>query len=59
MPAQVAGPDGRVRLPVGSWDEVEPLLAELRLAGCTLLDMEMTHTDLEQVFLRIMREEAA
>ncbi len=58
-PAQVAGPDGRVRLPVGSWDEVEPLLAELRLAGCTLLDMEMTHTDLEQVFLRIMREEAA
>jgi ABC-2 type transport system ATP-binding protein len=48
-----------VRLPVAAWDEVEPLLAELRQAGCTLLDMEMTHTDLEQVFLRIMREEAA
>ncbi|MBU6271125.1 MAG: hypothetical protein KGQ67_07470, partial [Betaproteobacteria bacterium] len=58
-PSPVAGPDGRVRLPVASWDEVEPLLAELRQAGCTLLDMEMTHTDLEQVFLRIMRAEAA
>jgi ABC-2 type transport system ATP-binding protein len=53
------GNDGRVRLPVASWDEVEPLLAELRQAGCTLLDMEMTPTDLEQVFLRIMREETA
>jgi ABC-2 type transport system ATP-binding protein len=52
-------PDGRVRIAVGRYDEVEPILAALRVAGCVIDEMEMTHTDLEEVFLRIMRQEAA
>ena len=52
-------PDGRVRIAVGRYDEVEPILASLRVAGCVIDEMEMTHTDLEEVFLRIMRQEAA
>jgi ABC-2 type transport system ATP-binding protein len=44
---------------VGRYDEVEPILASLRVAGCVIDEMEMTHTDLEEVFLRIMRQEAA
>ena len=50
--------DGRYRLTVGAYSEVEPVLARLREAGCTVDEMEMTHTDLEEVFLRIMRQEA-
>ena len=52
-------PDGKVRIAVGRYDEVEPILASLRVAGCVIDEMEMTHTDLEEVFLRIMRQEPA
>ena len=34
----------------------EPILAALRIAGSTILEMEVGPADLEQVFLRIMRE---
>ena len=57
--AQGAPGDGRVRLPVADWSEVEPILAALRIAGCTILEMEVGPADLEQVFLRIMREPSA
>jgi ABC-2 type transport system ATP-binding protein len=57
--AQGAPQDGRVRLPVADWSEVEPILAALRLAGCAIREMEVGPADLEQVFLRIMREPAA
>ncbi len=50
--------DGRIHLTVAHYDEVEQILAALRQAGCAIDEMEMTHTDLEEVFLRIMRQEA-
>jgi len=53
------GADGRWSFTVNRFAEVEPLLAELRVAGCAIDEMEMTHTDLEAVFLKIMRQEAA
>lgn len=59
--SQTAGSpsDGRLRITVVTYAEVEPILASLREAGCTIDEMEMTHTDLEEVFLRIMRQAAA
>ncbi|MDR0577356.1 MAG: ABC transporter ATP-binding protein [Candidatus Accumulibacter sp.] len=35
-------------------DEVEPLLAAIREAGCPIEDMRMSTTDLEDVFIEIM-----
>lgn len=37
-------------------DELEPLLAALRVGGCTLEDLRLTHTDLEDVFLGVMSD---
>ena len=37
--------------------EVEPTLAALRLAGCSILEMELEQPDLEDVFLEIMNRE--
>ena len=54
--AEGAPADGRVRLPVTDWSEVEPILGQLRAAGCAIVEMELGPADLEQVFLRIMRE---
>jgi len=36
--------------------EVEPALAALRRAGCSIEDLEVGHADLEDVFLQIMSE---
>jgi ABC-2 type transport system ATP-binding protein len=57
--AEGAPADGRVRLPVTDWSEVEPILSQLRVAGCAIAEMELGPADLEQVFLRIMREAPA
>ena len=38
------------------FDAVEPMLARLRESGCTIEEMELRHTDLEDVFMRVMRE---
>ncbi|TXI89521.1 MAG: ABC transporter ATP-binding protein [Burkholderiaceae bacterium] len=35
-------------------DEVEPILASLRTAGCVLEDLQLQQADLEDVFLQIM-----
>jgi ABC-2 type transport system ATP-binding protein len=56
----IATPDesspGRLALRVDRYEQVEPILATLREAGCAIEEMELLHTDLEDVFVRIMRE---
>ncbi|MEK9776612.1 MAG: ABC transporter ATP-binding protein, partial [Quisquiliibacterium sp.] len=47
---------GRLALRVDSYDGLEPILAALREAGCVIEEMELLHTDLEDVFVRIMRD---
>ena len=37
--------------------EVEPLLAAVRESGCEIKDMRLAATDLEDVFIEIMREQ--
>jgi ABC-2 type transport system ATP-binding protein len=46
--------DGRVALRLDDWQGLEPVLARLREAGCRIEEMELAHTDLEDVFVRIM-----
>jgi ABC-2 type transport system ATP-binding protein len=47
---------GRVALRIDTYDRVEPILATLRESGCAIEEMELVHTDLEDVFVRIMQE---
>lgn len=47
---------GRLSLRVDSYDRLEPILAALREAGCVIEEMELLHTDLEDVFVRIMQD---
>jgi ABC-2 type transport system ATP-binding protein len=49
-----AQPDGRIALRVDDWQQLEPLLARLREAGCRIEEMDLAHTDLEDVFVKIM-----
>jgi ABC-2 type transport system ATP-binding protein len=51
--------DGRLRLPVARYEEIEPVLAALREAGCRIEEMELLHTDLEDVFVKTMQSSAA
>ncbi|MEN9314837.1 MAG: putative transporter subunit: ATP-binding component of superfamily [Pseudomonadota bacterium] len=46
----------RYALRLERYDELEPMLASLREAGCTISEMELAHTDLEDVFVRIMKQ---
>lgn len=41
-------------LRVGEYGDVEPILAQLRLAGVVIDDMQLQQADLEDVFLQIM-----
>ncbi|RPH46415.1 MAG: ABC transporter ATP-binding protein [Burkholderiales bacterium] len=50
------GADGRIALRLEDWQRLEPILAALREAGCRIEEMELAHTDLEDVFLRIMAQ---
>ena len=52
--AQEDGDGWRFRLAAS--DEIEPLLAALRVAGCRLDDVRLQQADLEDVFLGLMRE---
>jgi ABC-2 type transport system ATP-binding protein len=56
LAAGEGGADGRISLRVEDWSRLEPMLAQLRLAGCRIEEMELAHTDLEDVFVRIMAE---
>ncbi|MCX7893750.1 MAG: ABC transporter ATP-binding protein [Burkholderiales bacterium] len=56
------GADGRLTFRLAGYDEVEPILAGLRGAGCRIEAIELAEPDLEDVFVRIMsgaRPEAA
>ncbi len=44
-------------LRVGEYGDVEPILAQLRLAGVVIDDMQLQQADLEDVFLEIMEGE--
>ena len=48
---------GRHVLRIDTYDQVEPVLAALREAGCEIDEMELLHTDLEDVFVRIMQDQ--
>lgn len=49
-------PDGRIALRVDDWQGLEPILAQLREAGCRIEEMDLEHTDLEDVFVKIMND---
>ena len=55
----VAEPGGYWRIPIEDIAHVEEALAKLRAAGATVASLEVAEPELEQVFLRIMRREAA
>lgn len=40
---------------LNKFDEIEPLLADIRLAGCVIEDLRLTQTDLEDVFVSVMQ----
>jgi ABC-2 type transport system ATP-binding protein len=42
-------------LPFDGFDEVEPLLARIRAAGCRIDELEIGKPDLEEVFVRVMQ----
>jgi ABC-2 type transport system ATP-binding protein len=46
---------GRFELKVDDYSEVEPLLAQLREAGCVIEELEVKQADLEDVFVRTMQ----
>ena len=52
IPAPVG--DTRLHLEIGRYEEVESILAVLREAGCVIDEMEIAHTDLEDVFVKMM-----
>lgn len=52
----VAGVE-RVQLRLERYESLEPVLAALREAGCRIEEMELAHTDLEDVFVRVMQQE--
>ncbi|HEY5633994.1 MAG TPA: ABC transporter ATP-binding protein [Burkholderiaceae bacterium] len=54
--AREEGSSERITLRVENYEQVEPILAQLRQSGCRLDEMELLHNDLEDVFVRIMRE---
>lgn len=59
MPADIARGaaenGGWWSFPFDGYDEVEPLLANIRAAGCVIADLEIGKPDLEEVFVRVMQ----
>ena len=51
----VASEAGRYTFKLAEYGDVETALAELRTAGCRILEMEVIQPDLEEVFVQIMR----
>ena len=46
--------DGTLVMQLDHYEQLEPLLATLRAAGCKIEEMELTRADLEDVFVKIM-----
>ncbi|WP_153111475.1 ABC transporter ATP-binding protein [Propionivibrio limicola] len=51
--------DGEWVVRLGGLDEIEPILAQLRLAGCRVLDLRLVQADLEDVFVSLMQGNVA
>jgi len=51
--------DGVWSISFDQYAEIEPVLAELRVSGCALEDLEIGKPDLEDVFVRVMRGKEA
>jgi len=49
----------QVALRIDDYAEVEAMLAAIRVWGSRILEIELVHTDLEDVFLRLMAQEQA
>lgn len=49
--------DGWWLFPFEDFAEIETLLARIRAAGCTIIDLEIGKPDLEDVFLKVMQEQ--
>ena len=49
--------DGVWSLAFDRFEEIEPILAQLRATGCCLEDLEIGKPDLEEVFIRVMQGE--
>jgi ABC-2 type transport system ATP-binding protein len=47
--------DGVWQLPIERLEDIEPMLASLRAAGCVPEDVEIAKPDLEEVFVRVMQ----
>ena len=45
----------RQALRIDDYAEVERILSRVREGGCRIEEMELLHTDLEDVFVRIMQ----
>ena len=56
-PLAVESEAGRYTFKLAEYADVETALAELRTAGCRILEMEVIQPDLEEVFVQIMRGE--
>ena len=53
--ARATKSDGNWVFRLAGFAEIEPLLAEVRLAGCVIDDLRLTQTDLEDVFVGVMQ----
>lgn len=53
--ARATESDGTWTFHLAGLDELEPLLAAVREAGCAIEDLRLTQTDLEDVFLGVMQ----
>ncbi|MEO6422906.1 MAG: ABC transporter ATP-binding protein [Candidatus Nitrotoga sp.] len=54
LPQVVEQTDGEYLLTMPSYQAMEPMLAELRVAGVVVLEMALRQPDLEEVFLRLV-----
>ncbi|MBS1227894.1 MAG: transporter related [Proteobacteria bacterium] len=53
--ARATQSDGYSIFRLAGFDEIEPLLAAIRVAGCTIDDLRLTQADLEDVFVGVMQ----
>jgi len=53
--ARATQADGYFVFRLAGFNEIEPLLAAIRVAGCTIDDLRLTQADLEDVFVGVMQ----
>ena len=56
--ASMPGDDGAWQFRLGSFEEIEPLLALLRQSACVIDDLRLIQADLEDVFVGVMQGES-